>query len=91
MTQQHLFEQLAARTGSTKADAKKHLEALGVILTEALRQGERISLPGLGSFDVQETAARTGRNPRTGESLQIAAKKKIRFKAGSELAGTVNR
>lgn len=91
MTQQHLIEQLAAHTGGSKADAKKYLEALGAVLIDALRKGERISLPGLGSFDVQESAARTGRNPRTGESLQIAAKKKIRFKAGSELAGTVNK
>lgn len=91
MTQQQLIDRLAERTQTTKAEAKRNLEALTDILSEALQNGERIQLPGLGSFDIQESAARTGRNPRTGEPLQIAAKKKIRLKAGSELSGKVTK
>ncbi|GAA0875444.1 HU family DNA-binding protein [Wandonia haliotis] len=89
MTQKELIEQLAKRTQTTKAQAKRNLEALSEILTEALQNGERIKLPGLGTFDIQKSAARKGRNPRTGEPLQIAAKNKVRFKAGSELSGKV--
>lgn len=85
MTQQQFIERLAERTQTTKAEAKRNLEALTAIIAEALQNGERIQLPHLGSFEVQESA------PRTGEPLQIAAKKKIRFKAGSELAGNVSK
>lgn len=91
MTKQQLIEQLAARTHTTKAEAQRNLEALTAILAEALHKGDRIQLPGLGTFDIQATAARTGRNPKTGEPLQIAAKNKVRFKAGSELADSVNK
>ena len=89
MSQQQLIEQLAERTKTTKAEAKRSLETLTAILSEALQNGERIQLPGLGTFDIQESAPRMGRNPRTGEPLQMAAKKKNRFKAGSELSGKV--
>ncbi len=91
MTQQQLIERLAECTQTTKAETKRNLEALTTIIAEALQNGERIQLPHLGSFEVQESAPRMGRNPRTGEPLQIAAKKKIRFKAGSELAGNVSK
>lgn len=91
MIKQQLIERLAERTQTTKAEAKRNLEALTAILSEALQNGERIQLPGLGTFDIQESAARTRRNPRTAEPLQIAAKKKIRFKAGSELSGKVSK
>ncbi len=89
MTQKELIEQLAKRTQTTQTEAKRHLEALSEILTEALQNGERIKLPGLGTFDIRKLAARKGRNPRTGAPLQIAAKNKVRFKAGSELSGKV--
>ncbi|WP_052072885.1 HU family DNA-binding protein [Thalassotalea sp. ND16A] len=58
--------------------------------TNALKRGDRVSLVGFGSFSVSNRAARTGRNPQTGKEIQIAAKKVVRFKAGSELSTKVN-
>jgi nucleoid DNA-binding protein len=61
------------------------------LMTEALCRGEKIDLRGFGTFSVKESAARTGRNPQTGEPIQIAARKKTGFKAGKELNERVNR
>lgn len=59
-------------------------------LTQALEKGERVALPGLGVFNVKERAARTGRNPRTGEVVQIPAKKVVKFTASKALQTAVN-
>lgn len=59
-------------------------------MIEALKEGEKIQLVGFGTFDVGERAAREGRNPQTGESIQIAASKSPRFKAGKAFKDAVN-
>ena len=58
--------------------------------TAALKKGDKISLVGFGSFDITNRQARNGRNPKTGAVIKIAAKKSVRFKAGSELSSSVN-
>ena len=66
------------------------LDAFVSSVTDALAGGDRISLVGFGSWSVDERSARTGRNPRTGEEIQIAAKKVVKFKAGAGLSDAVN-
>ncbi len=90
MNKAQLIDAIAGDSGLTKADAKKALDAFINVTSDALKGGDRISLIGFGSFSVSERSARTGRNPQTGKEIQIAAKKIIKFKAGSELSEAVN-
>ena len=90
MNKQELIEAIASNAELTKADAKKALDAFIAATTAALKKGDRLALVGFGSFSVADRAARTGRNPQTGKEIKIAAKKVVRFKAGAELAETVN-
>ncbi|PWH86900.1 HU family DNA-binding protein [Brumimicrobium oceani] len=90
MNKAELIEAMASESGLSKADSKKALDAFINTTTDALKKGDRLSLIGFGSFSISERAARTGRNPQTGKEIQIAAKKVVKFKAGSELATTVN-
>lgn len=90
MTKQQIIDALAFRTGQTKAEAKKSLESLIDLITDTLQNGEKVTLTGFGTFDVQQSAGRTGRNPQTGQLMQIKPKKRVRFKAGAELSGAVN-
>ena len=90
MNKQELISALASKTGKSQKEAKAFLEAFTETVTEALKSGDKLTLVGFGTFDVQDVPARTGRNPRTGEPLQIKGKKKPRFKAGAELSGAVN-
>ncbi len=90
MNKAELIEAMASEAGLSKADSKKALDAFINTTTNALKKGERLSLIGFGSFSVSERAARTGRNPQTGKEIQIEAKKVVKFKAGSELASSVN-
>jgi len=90
MNKKEIIEKLAFRTGQTKAEAQKSLESLLDLFTDTLQNGEKITLVGFGTFDVQQTAGRTGRNPQTGQPMQIKPKKRVRFKAGAELSGAVN-
>ena len=89
MNKAELIDAMAADAGLTKADAKKALDSFIKTTGDALAKGDRVALVGFGSFSVATRAARTGRNPQTGQELKIAAKKVVKFKAGSELAGTV--
>ena len=89
MNKAELIEAMAGEAGLTKADAKKALDAFVGATTGALKKGERVALVGFGSFSVAKRAARKGRNPQTGKEIQIAAKKVVKFKAGSELAAKV--
>ncbi len=89
MNKAELIDAIAASAGLTKADAKKALDAFISTTTDALKKGDRVALVGFGSFAVSERSARTGRNPQTGKEIQIAAKKVVKFKAGSELADAV--
>ena len=81
---------MAAGSGLTKADAKKALDSFVEATAEALKNGDRISLVGFGSFSISDRQERNGRNPKTGEVITIQAKKSVRFKAGAELSGKVN-
>ncbi len=90
MNKAQLIDAIAGDSGLTKADAKKALDSFINVTGDALKTGDRISLIGFGSFSVSERSARTGRNPQTGKEIQIAAKKVVKFKAGSELSDAVN-
>jgi DNA-binding protein HU-beta len=89
MNKAQLIDAIAHEAKLTKADAKKSLDALIKATTVALKKGDRVALVGFGSFSVAKRSARTGRNPQTGKEIKIAAKKVVKFKAGSELSGTV--
>lgn len=89
MNKAQLIDAIASDAKLTKADAKRALDAFVKNTTGALRKGERVALVGFGSFSVAKRNARTGRNPQTGKPITIAAKKVVKFKAGSELTGAV--
>lgn len=89
MNKAELIDAMALEADLTKADAKKALDAFINATTKALKQGDRVALVGFGSFSISERAARKGRNPQTGKEIDIAAKKVVKFKPGSELADTV--
>lgn len=91
MNKAELIEAIANTTKSTKADAGRALDATIEAISKALKKGDRLSLVGFGSFSVAKRAARIGRNPQTGKEIKIAAKKVVKFKAGTELATTVNK
>lgn len=84
MNKSELIEKIA-ETGLTKADAKKALDATLAAIKEAVAAGDKVALVGFGTFSVNERPAREGKNPRTGEKIQIEAKKVVKFKAGAEL------
>ena len=89
MNKAQLIDAIAAESQLTKADSKKALDAFVSVVSEALKKDDKIALVGFGSFSTSTRAARTGRNPQTGKEIKIAAKKVIRFKAGSELTDSV--
>lgn len=89
MTKAQLVEQMAIKAEITKKDAEKALASFQEIVTETLVAGDKISLVGFGTFEVADRAARVGRNPKTGEELQIEACKSPKFKAGSKLKSAV--
>lgn len=74
----------------TKADAERAVEALFQVVKTALNSGDSISLVGFGTFSVRKRAARTGRNPRTGDTIKIKASKVPAFKAGKGLKDAIN-
>jgi len=90
MNKSDLIDAMAADAGVTKAAAKKALESFLGNVQGSLKKGNRVSLVGFGSWSVSKRAAREGRNPQTGKTIKIAAKKVVKFKAGSELQGSVN-
>lgn len=90
MNRKELIDALAAKTGSTKADAERNIAALIDIVTTALKKGDNVALVGFGTFEVRKRAARTGRNPSTGAELKIKAAKVPAFKAGANLKAAVN-
>ncbi len=89
MNKAQLIDAIAGEANLTKADAKRALDAFVNTTTGALKKGDRVALVGFGSFSVAKRNARTGRNPQTGKPITIKAKKVVKFKAGSELSGTV--
>jgi DNA-binding protein HU-beta len=86
MNKAELIDAIAANAELSKVDAKKALDAFIGATTVALKKGDRVALVGFGSFSVSSRAARKGRNPQTGKEIKIAAKKVVKFKAGSELS-----
>jgi len=74
----------------SKADASRAVDAVIATITRALKNGDTVTLVGFGTFDVRKRAARTGRNPRTGEEIKIAASMNPGFKAGKALKDAVN-
>lgn len=81
---------VAEKAGISKKDAGKVVDAFAGVVTEALTKGEKVSLVGFGTFEVKERAAREGRNPQTGETMQIAASKAPAFKAGKTFKDAIN-
>ena len=91
MTKQTLIEAIAAKSGLTKADSSRAVEAFQSVVTETLKKGDKVTLTGFGVFSVSKREARNGRNPRTGEVVKIAASKSVKFKTGSKLKEAVNK
>jgi DNA-binding protein HU-beta len=85
-----LIEAIAASADIPKAAAARALDAMVDTVTDSLKKGESVSLVGFGTFAVKERAARTGRNPQTGQPIEISAAKVPSFKAGKALKDSVN-
>lgn len=90
MNKSELVAKAAELSGLTKADAEKAVDGLFEAISAALKSGDEVRLVGFGSFSVAERAASEGRNPRTGEKIQIAASKQPKFSAGKGLKEAVN-
>ena len=90
MNKTELIDSIAEKSGITKAAAKVALETFLGDIEKTLKGGGRVSLVGFGSWSVSERAARDGRNPQTGKTIQIKAKNVVKFKAGSDLSSAVN-
>lgn len=91
MNKSDLVGVVAEKSGLTKKDAEKAVNAVFDAVTEALAAGEKVQVVGFGTFEVRERAARKGRNPQTGEEIEIAAAKLPVFKAGKGLRETVSK
>jgi DNA-binding protein HU-beta len=89
MNKGDLIEAIAKGSDLSKADADRALNATLDAITKTLKKGDKVTIPGFGTFSITKRAARTGRNPATGESIKIKAKKTPKFKAGSALAEAV--
>ena len=89
MNKSELIDAIAEKGGLSKADAGKALDATIASVTDALKSGDTVTLVGFGTFGVKERAARTGRNPQTGATLEIKASKVPSFKAGKGLKDAV--
>ncbi len=90
MNKAELIDAMATDANLSKADAKRALESLTSNVASALKKGDKVALIGFGTFSISARAARTGRNPQTGATIKIAAKKVAKFKAGSALSSAVN-
>jgi DNA-binding protein HU-beta len=90
MNKNDLIATVAERTGLSKTGAGEAVEATFDVITKALKAGDEVKIIGFGNFTVSTRAASTGRNPRTGETIQIAASKSPKFKAGKGLKDAVN-
>ena len=90
MNKSELIETVATAAGLTKADGERAVNALIETVQDTVRGGDKVTIPGFGSFSITERKARTGRNPRTGEAVKIAASKAPKFSAGSGFKAAVN-
>jgi DNA-binding protein HU-beta len=90
MNKNDLSAAVAASTGTSKSDAASIIDSVFDTIAGALKSGDSVQLVGFGSFSVTDRAAREGRNPRTGETIQIAASKQPKFKPGKGLKDALN-
>ncbi|MGD1880165.1 MAG: DNA-binding protein HU [Kiloniellaceae bacterium] len=90
MNKNDLVAVVADKTGLSKADATKSVDCVFDAITDSLKSGEEVRLVGFGTFNVTKRAASEGRNPRTGERIQIPASNQPKFKAGKGLKDAVN-
>ncbi len=90
MNKNDLVATVASNTGISKTDAANAVDGVFSAITDALKKGEEVRLVGFGTFSVAQRAATTGRNPRTGATIQIPASKQPKFKAGKGLKDAVN-
>jgi DNA-binding protein HU-beta len=90
MNKSELIEAIAQAADVPKAQASRVLDAMASVVGDALAEGNQVSMVGFGTFMVRERPARSGRNPRTGDTIQIAASKTPSFKAGKALKDRVN-
>ncbi len=90
MNKNDLITAVASRAGLSKTDAAKAVDSITSSITSALQSGAEVRLVGFGTFSVRHRNATTGRNPRTGERIQIAAKNVPKFKSGKVLKAAVN-
>ena len=90
MNKLQLTEALVQKTGMTKKAAAEAVSAIIDVIGEALAAGDDVKITGFGGFEVKERAAITGRNPKTGEAVEIPASKYVAFSAGSQLKDKVN-
>ena len=91
MNKTELIAAIAEKTGLSKKDSEAAVSAVVDTITEALKAEDKVQLVGFGSFEVKKRAARTGRNPRTGETIEIAAAKLPVFKAGKALKDAIDK
>jgi DNA-binding protein HU-beta len=89
MNKAELIAQLAEDAGITKTQANAALDSFVDTVTKTLKKGDKVTLVGFGTFSVSKRAARTGRNPQTGATIKIKAKKVAKFKAGKELSAKI--
>lgn len=90
MNKSELIEAIAASADIPKAAAGRALDAMVETVSDSLKRGDSVALVGFGTFSVKERAARTGRNPQTGQTIEISAAKVPTFKAGKALKDSVN-
>ncbi len=91
MNKSELVEAIANGSGVTKADASRVLDVFMATVTDVLKKGDQVVLPGFGSFSTGNRSARTGRNPQTGQTIQIKASRVAKFKAGKSLKEAVQK
>lgn len=89
MNKTEFINSVSEKSGLSKADSKKAVEAFVETVSNELKAGGKVALLGFGAFSVSEKAARKGVNPKTKETIEIAARKAVKFKAGSELSDLI--
>ena len=90
MNKTELIDATASAAGTSKADTERVINSVISEIEASVRKGEKVTIPGFGTFSLTERKARIGRNPQTGESIKIAASKAPKFTAGSSFKATVN-
>ncbi len=85
MNKTQLIEAVSAQAGISKGEAKKSIEAFAKVIASTLKEGDKVSLVGFGTFCVEKKSARMGRDPRNGAPIKIAARNVVKFRPGQEL------